>query len=58
MAEELLTLTVATPVGLELETDCESVAAPSVAIRLVRTSQQKPIQVWPCWWTPPPWRRS
>ncbi len=30
MAEELLTLEVATPVGLALKLDCESVAAPSV----------------------------
>ncbi|MCB9598285.1 MAG: ATP synthase F1 subunit epsilon [Sandaracinaceae bacterium] len=31
MAEELLTLEIATPVGLALQTECESVAAPSVA---------------------------
>lgn len=31
MAEELLTLEVATPVGLALQTECQSVAAPSVA---------------------------
>ena len=31
MAEELLKLEIATPAGLALETDCESVAAPSVA---------------------------
>ena len=30
MAEELLTLEVATPVGLALQTECESIAAPSV----------------------------
>ena len=31
MSEELLTLEIATPVGLALQTECESVAAPSVA---------------------------
>lgn len=30
MSEELLTLEVATPVGLALHTECESIAAPSV----------------------------
>jgi F-type H+-transporting ATPase subunit epsilon len=30
MAEELLSLEIATPVGLALQTECESIAAPSV----------------------------
>ena len=30
MADELLTLEIATPLGLQLQTECESIAAPSV----------------------------